>query len=93
MQQSASANAPVDATTMSRLRWRARRGLLENDLILQRYFALVGDALSAEQADALGVLLALDDNVLLDLILQRQPVPADLERPHVVKVLDTLRQL
>ena len=29
----------VDARTLSRLRWRCRRGLLENDLIIERFFA------------------------------------------------------
>jgi succinate dehydrogenase flavin-adding protein (antitoxin of CptAB toxin-antitoxin module) len=28
---------PMDATELNRLRWRCRRGMLENDLILARY--------------------------------------------------------
>ena len=29
---------PVDATRLSRLRWQCRRGLLENDLFIERFF-------------------------------------------------------
>ena len=28
----------IDSGTLSRLRWSARRGLLENDLIIERFF-------------------------------------------------------
>ncbi len=71
---------PVDATTLSRLRWRCRRGLLENDLFVERFFARYGAALSAAQAGGLMRLMDLSDNDLLDLLLGRcQPDPASLD--------------
>jgi len=55
-----------------RLKSDARRGLLENDLILQRFFARYGDQLNAEDGVVLGQLLALDDNDLMDLLIGRK---------------------
>ena len=34
----------LDATRLSRLRWRCRRGMLENDLILARFLDARGEA-------------------------------------------------
>ena len=48
----------ADATELSRLRWRARRGMLENDLILQRYFAQREKPFGQDEVDALNALLA-----------------------------------
>ena len=28
----------IDATELSRLKWRSRRGMLENDLVMERFF-------------------------------------------------------
>lgn len=92
MQQTAS-SPPADPTDLSRLRWRARRGLLENDLLLQRFFAAHADRLDADTVRDLGDLLALDDNVLLDLLLQRSALPANLDRPGVRSLLAILRQV
>ena len=55
-----------------RLKSDARRGLLENDLILQRFFARYGDYLNAEDVKVLSQLLALDDNDLMDLLIGRK---------------------
>jgi len=42
-----------------RLRWRCRRGLLENDLVLQRFLVRYGDRLDRLRLDALNELLTL----------------------------------
>ena len=55
-----------------RLKSDARRGLLENDLILQRFFVRYGDQLNAEDGKVLAQLLALDDNDLMDLLIGRR---------------------
>jgi antitoxin CptB len=55
-----------------RLKSDARRGLLENDLILQRFFARYGAQLSVEDGKVLSQLLALDDNDLMDLLIGRK---------------------
>ena len=42
-----------------RLRWRARRGLLENDWILSRFLERHGDQLTSEEVVSFGALLDL----------------------------------
>ena len=63
--------APIgDARRSSKLRWRCRRGLLENDLFIERFFERArGDARRRAQAQALSDLMDLPDNDLLDLLL------------------------
>ena len=63
-----------------RLKSDARRGLLENDLILQRFFERYGAQLSVEDGRVLGLLLALDDNDLMDLLIGRKDSVATLEQ-------------
>ena len=55
---------------VDRLRWRSRRGLLELDLVFERYWAR-GEDLAPEEARALERLLAMPDNDLLDLVMGR----------------------
>ena len=69
-------HARVDATTLSRLKWRCRRGLLENDLFIQRFFAAHEACITQAQARGLNELMDLADNDLLDLFLRRcEPGP------------------
>ena len=63
-----------------RLKSDARRGLLENDLILQRFFERYGSELNAEDGTVLSQLLALDDNDLMDLLIGRKDTVASLEQ-------------
>ena len=63
-----------------RLKSDARRGLLENDLILQRFFERYGTQLSVEDGIVLSQLLALDDNDLMDLLIGRKDSVASLEK-------------
>ncbi len=63
-----------------RLKSDARRGLLENDLILQRFFERYGAHLNAEDGKVLSQLLALDDNDLMDLLIGRKDSVAALEK-------------
>ncbi len=55
-----------------RLKSDARRGLLENDLILQRFFDRYGAQLDARDGKVLTQLLALEDNDLMDLLIGRK---------------------
>lgn len=84
----------LDERAMSKLRWRCRRGLLENDLFIERFFAR-HPSLSTAQGEALTRLMDLSDNDLLDLLLARkQPgaVEAELDHPEVHALLTLLRQ-
>ena len=69
----------------ARLRWRARRGLLENDLIFERFFSRYEHDLSDADVGALTRLLELSDNDLMDLLLVRKEPEGDLADPDVVR--------
>ena len=74
-----------------RLRWRARRGLLENDIIITRYLDRQECGLTAADVLALEALLDLPDNELLDLLLARKEPAGGLDNNAVRTVLDGLR--
>lgn len=61
-----------DERALERLRWKARRGLLENDILLSRFFKTELVLLSVAELNALDELLLLDDNDLLDLLMGRR---------------------
>jgi antitoxin CptB len=81
----------LDARALSKLRWRCRRGMLENDLFIERFFQRHEATLTVAQAAGLEALMDLADNDLLDLLLQRREPEGDLVRPDVVQVLAQLR--
>ncbi len=86
-----AAGHQADPARRRRLRWRARRGLLENDLVLQRFFQRHERSLTDEQVRGLDELLDLADNELLDLILARTE-PQDHEMSAAARsVLELLR--
>lgn len=76
---------------LRRLRWRARRGLLENDIVLERYFAARPGGLSEDEVHGLDVLLDLTDPELLDLILGRAEPQGEAASPAARTVLEQLR--
>ena len=80
-----------DPARRRRLRWRARRGLLENDLILTRFLDRHETGLSDGEVAALDRLLDCQDNELLDLVLERQEPEGELATPDIVAVLGKIR--
>jgi antitoxin CptB len=80
------ASAPIDAVRLSRLRWRCRRGILENDLLLARFLDARGQTLTEGEVALLDVLLDLPDTELWDLLAGRA-VPAD---PALAPLVATL---
>ena len=82
----------LDVSDLNRLRWRCRRGLLENDLFIERFFQAHGEALTARQAAGLQALMALADNDLLDLFLARCEPTGELDRPEVHEILALMRR-
>jgi len=81
----------LDERGLSKLRWRCRRGLLENDLFIERFFDRFASHLTVGQARALGDLMDLADNDLLDLLLKRKQPTGALDRPDIKEVLEMLR--
>ena len=80
-----------DPDVLRRLRWRCRRGLLENDLFIERFFEHHGDDLTKPLVQGLLQLMDLSDNDLLDLLMARKEPEGDLLNPDVVQVLSLMR--
>ena len=89
----------LDERSLSKLRWRCRRGLLENDLLIEKFFARYQLSLTVQQAKGMDDLMTLSDNDLLDLLLRRRE-PATLldpaalaaaSTPEALTVLDQIR--
>jgi succinate dehydrogenase flavin-adding protein (antitoxin of CptAB toxin-antitoxin module) len=62
---------------LDRIRWRCRRGKLENDLVLARFLDRHGERLTEQDVEKLGLLLDMSDDGLWDVIAGRaEPAPA-----------------
>ena len=81
----------ADPVKRARLRWRARRGLLENDLIVTRFLDAHEATLTDEEVDAFSRLMDLADNELMDLLLARKEPAGVVDLPHVHALLARLR--
>jgi succinate dehydrogenase flavin-adding protein (antitoxin of CptAB toxin-antitoxin module) len=77
----------VDDRLLERLKWRSRRGLLELDLVFERFWKGSGSTLTYTDLQALDRLLALPDNDLLDLVMGR----AESADVHLRELLAKLR--
>ena len=80
-----------DPIKRARLRWRARRGLLENDLIVTRFLDVHEESLTDEEVDAFSRLMDLSDNDLLNVLLARNDLEGEHDLPHVRALLERLR--
>ena len=76
---------------LNKLKWRCRRGLLENDLFIARFFSKHEAALTVSQAQGLERLMELADPDLLDLLLARREPEGDLDNRDVRNVLALMR--
>jgi antitoxin CptB len=83
-----------DPVKRARLRWRARRGLLENDLILTRFLDKHEESLNDDEVDAFSRLMELSDNVLMELLMgsKAPEVNSDIDLPHVHALLARLQK-
>jgi succinate dehydrogenase flavin-adding protein (antitoxin of CptAB toxin-antitoxin module) len=77
----------IDDLQRERLKWRSRRGLLELDLVFERFWTREGRELDTDRARALEELLLLPDNDLLDLVMGRTEVP----EPRLRAMVQVLR--
>ena len=78
----------MDTTEMNRLRWCCRRGLLENDLVLERFLGVHAATLEGEQLAAFKVLLDYSDDELWGLVSGR----AECGDPALGEVVQMLRR-
>ncbi|MBK6959342.1 MAG: succinate dehydrogenase assembly factor 2 [Nitrosomonas sp.] len=73
---------------LERARWRCRRGLLELDIVLQRFMDQYYTQLDESGLEQFERLLALPDNDLWDLITARQATTDD----NLQQVLELLQK-
>ena len=76
----------MSGARFERLRWRSRRGLLELDLVLARFWGGAGRGMDEVDAAALEKLLLLPDNDLLDIVMGRAEPPDAATREMVRKL-------
>jgi antitoxin CptB len=79
---------------LSKLRWRSRRGMLENDLFIERFFARYEATLTTDDEAGMIALMNLSDNDLMDLLLSRKSLSEiEIEQnPQVEAVLHKLKE-
>jgi antitoxin CptB len=75
---------------LSKLRWRCRRGLLENDLFIERFFNRHATDMTVGQARGMYILMDLSDNDLMDLLMKRKPLESEMATDEVSEVLSML---
>ena len=85
-------DAPLAPRERDLLRWRSRRGLVENDLYIEKFFTTHGDQLTRRHAIGLSALMDLADNDLMDLFLRRKEPQGSLDTPEVREVLQMVRK-
>jgi len=82
---------PISASALSKLKWRCRRGLLENDLFIARFFDRHEAHITRGQAQAMETLMDLSDNDLLDLLLRRKEPEPEWADAQVIDLLQLMR--
>ena len=75
---------------LSKLHWRSRRGLLENDLFIKKFFERHESRLTVGHARGMYELMDLSDNDLLDIFLKRKDLP---DKPLTEEALEVLSML
>jgi antitoxin CptB len=81
----------LSSAALSKLRWRCRRGLLENDLFIDRFFNRYASQLTVGQARGMYELMELADNDLLDVLLGRPHTQSVTQDPRVQSVLHLMK--
>ncbi len=76
----------TETEELRRLRWRCRRGMLELDIVLQRFLDQGYTGLDEHQRQAFTDLLELPDNTLLA-YLNKQEQPEDARLLDVLSIL------
>ena len=69
-----------------RIRWHARRGLLENDLFLTRFLDAHLATMASAEMVLLEELLRWSDNDLLDVLMERKPCDDPRLQPLVERI-------
>ena len=78
----------IGRVDLDRLRWRCRRGFLENDLVLERFLQRHAGTLDETRLAALNELLALPDPDLWELVSGQRECP----EPRLGAIVAMLRE-
>lgn len=73
------------------LRWRSRRGLLENDLIITKFLDQYESALTQDDARNLMTLFELDDNTLLQVLLGTEVLESPYDSPEIQRLVKLMQ--
>jgi len=84
-------DAPLPSAALSKLRWRCRRGLLENDLFIERFFNRHAPDMTVGHARSMYALMELADNDLLDVFLGRPHSQAIAQQEDVKELLSLIK--
>jgi len=79
----------TEVQSFGRLRWHSRRGMLELDLVLERFWQRHGETLSTEQAMLLEQVLLLEESDLWNTVCGRQ----DIGDPRLQGIIGLLREV
>ncbi len=77
----------------ARLRWRARRGLLENDLIITRFLDQYEAELTDSDVSALTLLFDMGDNELLAVLLASAELQGVYDTPDIRRLVNQMQML
>ena len=75
-----------------RLAWRCRRGLLELDIVLQRFVAQYYESLSVSELSAFDAMLALPDNDFWDLLVNEHAVITNKSTKKIILKIKSMHQ-
>ncbi|CCG19232.1 conserved hypothetical protein [Taylorella asinigenitalis 14/45] len=73
------------------LRWRSRRGLLENDLIISKFLDQYESSLTQDDARNLMTLFELDDNTLLQVLLGTEVLESPYDSPEIQRLVKLMQ--
>ena len=82
--------AQITDLEQRRLAWRCRRGLLELDIVLQRFATNHLAAITTEELVAFNTLLDCPDNTFLEIVMTQQTNNPDLQAPAMQTLLAKL---
>lgn len=86
-------SSDLSALDRARLRWRARRGMLENDLIITRFLDKYETSLSEQDVQSLIKLFEMDDNKLLPVLLGSEDLSGEYDDENIRRLVERMKAL
>jgi antitoxin CptB len=81
-----SGNSKAELSELSRTKWQCRRGMLELDILLNKFFEKQYESLSNDQSIVFDTLLDYPDQILYDLLLDKMKA-SDKTVSELIKVI------